>query len=128
MLSSTLALRSAVGSPRRTWLRSTGIVPVRPEASLSLKSARPSKPSERQKRMTVGWLTSACAAMMAMASFSSERGLPSTTSATRRSAGVSESRDWRTRSSSGLCELGSGTCSASSSDRPRKAGLSAVNT
>ena len=34
-----------------------GTVLLKPEARRSLKSARPSQPKERQKRITVGWLT-----------------------------------------------------------------------
>jgi hypothetical protein len=65
----------------------TGTVPVSPEARRSLKSDRPSQPSERQKRITVGWLTEAARAISATGSFNTERGWASTWSATRRSAG-----------------------------------------
>ena len=57
VLPSTLAPSSSIESSRLTWVWVTGTVPVRPEARRSLKSDRPSQPSERQKRMTVGWLT-----------------------------------------------------------------------
>ncbi len=102
VLPSTFAHRSDMASCRRTCVRWNGTVPVRPEPSLSLKSARPSKPSERQKRITVGWLTSARLAITPTASFSTARGFSSTTLATRRSAGERPSRAWRMRSSSGL--------------------------
>ena len=78
------------------WL--IGIVPVRPVASFSLKSDSPWQPSERQKRITVGWLTSALRAMSTIGSLMIERGWFSARSATRRSAGVSASRIWRIRS------------------------------
>ena len=54
--------------------RSSGMVPVRPVASFSLKSDRPWQPSERQNRITVGWLTSALRAMSAIGSLMMERG------------------------------------------------------
>ncbi len=94
------ATSSAPGSPIRTWLCRTGTAAVRPEASLSLKSDRPCMPSERQKRITVGWLTSALAAISATGSLSTVRGCSSTRLATRRSAGLRLSMPARMRSSS----------------------------
>ncbi len=54
VLSITLAERSWVLSLMRTWLWRTGMEPVRLPANFNLNSASPWKPSERQKRITVG--------------------------------------------------------------------------
>ena len=78
VLPSTFTPSSSMVSLPVTWACVTGTVPVKPEASRSLKSDRPSQPSERQKRITVGWLTPAARAMAAMGSFKVERGCAST--------------------------------------------------
>ncbi len=113
-----------------TWVWVSGTVPVRPEASRSLKSDSPSQPSERQKRITVGWLTPAARAISAMGSLSAERGCASTWSATRRSAGERLARrggSGRGWSTPGLpCSPRS--CAARIAEAPTKVACSAVMT
>ena len=89
VLPSTLAPSSTMLSSSLTLVCVTGTVPVRPEASRSLKSDKPSQPMERQNRMTVGWLTPESLAISEMGSLRTARGRASTWSATRCSAGVS---------------------------------------
>ena len=69
-----------------------GTETLRPEAKRNLKSDKPLHPIERQNRITVGWLTCAAKAMSCIGSFKTERGLASTKSATRCSAGDRSAR------------------------------------
>jgi hypothetical protein len=128
VLSITLADRSWVLSVTRTWLCRTGMVPVRLPANLSLKSARPEKPSERQKRITVGWLTSARRAISAIGSDSTLRGCSSTSVATRCSAGDSSCCRCCTRSISVLAPLRPRRCSDRIVATPNSAGFGVMIT
>src|SRR6185437_10596690 len=90
-LSNTLADNSEVESPGRTLECTYGTPVTRLPASLSLKSGRPVQPSERQNRITVGWLTPARLAISATVAWITWFGWPSTSCDTLRSAADSDS-------------------------------------
>src|SRR5450830_1535445 len=102
VLSTTLTPTSSGESPTCTWLCATGTVPVTPEASFSLKSARPWQPMVRQKRITVGWLTLARRAISEIGSLITARGCARIRLATRSSAG--ENRGNADESRVGRCD------------------------
>src|SRR5258708_2678670 len=128
VLSSTFAPKSVAVSPRCTWLWLTWIVPVKPVASFSLKSDKPWQPSDRQNRITVGWLTSALRAISMIGWLMIDRGWFSARSATRRSAGVKAPRFWGIRSTTADAPPFArfDSCSDRIADTPRNAGYSAV--
>jgi hypothetical protein len=80
----------------------------RPSArtSSSRRSAKPSRPSERQKRTTVGSDTPAALASEATVAETVPAGSAATSSATFRSAGLSRSITWAMRSARLLLSRG----------------------
>ena len=113
-------MRSAVGSSALTSRWATLVVPDRPEPSRSLKSTSPLKPSERQKRITVGVLTPQRSAMRAIESLIQARGADSRSCATMRSDAESLSIEARMSTSSGPAPWSAVRWSSSMAEAPRR--------
>src|SRR5512140_1531997 len=94
-LTSTSPVRSSASTLR--WMNGTPSLTL--PASFSLKSERPSYPTLRQNRTTVGLLTCARSASSLTGSLAKDLGSPSTRRPTRCSAGASEGSEALMRSS-----------------------------